>query len=62
MNDPNLGGATREEYGGRVEEQIEAIKKTFGPGHEERFAELERAAGVNIQGPKISEALRGWGK
>ena len=62
MNNPNLGGATKEEYGGRVEEQIAIQRKALGSAAtDERFAEVERAAGVPlIKGPGISDALRHW--
>jgi hypothetical protein len=47
MNNPNLGGASREEYGGKVEEQIDMAKKQIGTDRTpEQWAELKRAAGV----------------
>jgi hypothetical protein len=48
MNNPNLGGASREEYGGKVEEQIDMAKKALGTARTpEQWRELERCAGAN---------------
>jgi hypothetical protein len=58
MNNPNLGGAGREEYGGRVEEQIDIARRGLdyggrfqtpqpGPGttQHDRWADIDRASG-----------------
>jgi hypothetical protein len=60
MNNPNLGGAAGEEYGGRVQEQIEIARRGLdyggrfetpqpGPGttagQPDRWANIDRASG-----------------
>jgi hypothetical protein len=47
MNNPNLGGAAREEIGNTVGQQIDMAKKALGTARTpEQWQELERCAGA----------------